>query len=107
MGVKVAADGIRIIEMIEEIQALQHVRLLDEAAAQQPDIMEFGYQKFGPSETYAPVLPAVKADIDCFVGTAPQFDDITMLCLEYKARMEEPKTIQQSNEREEQGDEKI
>lgn len=34
---------------------------LDEAAAQQPDIMEFGYQKFGPSETYAPVLPAVKA----------------------------------------------
>lgn len=53
------------------------------------------------------ILPAVKADIDCFVGTAPQFDDITMLCLEYKARMEEPKTIQPSNEREEQGDEKI
>ena len=23
----------------------------------------------------------LKADIDCFVGTAPQFDDITMLCL--------------------------
>ena len=53
------------------------------------------------------ILPAVKTDIDCFVGTAPQFDDITMLCLEYKARMEEPKTIQPSNEREEQGDEKI
>lgn len=53
------------------------------------------------------ILPAVKTDIDRFVGTAPQFDDITMLCLEYKARMEEPKTIQQSNEREEQGDEKI
>lgn len=53
------------------------------------------------------ILPAVKTDIDCFVGTAPQFDDITMLCLEYKARMEEPKTIQQSNEREEQRDEKI
>ena len=53
------------------------------------------------------ILPAVKTDIDHFVGTAPQFDDITMLCLEYKARMQEPKTIQQSNEREEQGDEKI
>ena len=53
------------------------------------------------------ILPAVKTDIDRFVGTAPQFDDITMLCLEYKARMQEPKTIQQSNEREEQGDEKI
>ena len=53
------------------------------------------------------ILPAVKTDIDRFVGTAPQFDDITMLCLEYKARMEEPKTIQPSNEHEEQGDEKI
>ena len=36
-----------------------------------------------PSE----VLPAVKRDIDEFVGDAPQFDDITMLCLEYKAKM--------------------
>ena len=33
------------------------------------------------------ILPAVRADIDAFVGDAPQFDDITMLCLEYKARM--------------------
>ena len=33
------------------------------------------------------LLPAVKADIDKFVGEAPQFDDITMLCLEYKERM--------------------
>lgn len=34
------------------------------------------------------LLPAVKADIDLFVGEAPQFDDITMLCLEYRKRME-------------------
>ena len=34
------------------------------------------------------ILPAVKADIDAFVGDADQFDDITMLCLEYKAKME-------------------
>ena len=34
------------------------------------------------------ILPAVKRDIDEFVGEAPQFDDITMLCLEYKAKME-------------------
>ena len=38
-----------------------------------------------PSE----ILPAVKKDIDEFVGEAPQFDDITMLCLEYKARTED------------------
>lgn len=30
------------------------------------------------------LLPAVKGDIDKFVGTAPQFDDITMLCFEYR-----------------------
>ena len=35
------------------------------------------------------ILPAVKKDIDEFVGEAPQFDDITMLCLEYKERMED------------------
>ena len=35
------------------------------------------------------ILPAVKDDIDAFVGEAPQFDDITMLCLEYLRPMEE------------------
>ena len=34
------------------------------------------------------LLPSVKADIDRFAGGAPQFDDITMLCLEYKSAME-------------------
>ena len=33
------------------------------------------------------ILSAIKKDIDEFVGDADQFDDITMLCLEYKARM--------------------
>ena len=34
------------------------------------------------------ILPIVKADIDAFVGDAPQFDDITMLALEYRKKME-------------------
>ena len=34
------------------------------------------------------VLTAVKNGIDTFVGDAPQFDDITMLCLDYKKKME-------------------
>ena len=34
------------------------------------------------------LLPMVKEDIDRFVGEAPQFDDITMLCLEYSSAME-------------------
>ena len=35
------------------------------------------------------ILPAVKEDLDAFVGEAAQFDDITMLCLEYRARMKD------------------
>lgn len=35
------------------------------------------------------LLTKVKEDIDAFVGDAPQFDDITMLCLEYKEKMKE------------------
>jgi sigma-B regulation protein RsbU (phosphoserine phosphatase) len=31
-------------------------------------------------------LPALKADIDEFVGEAPQFDDITMLMFDYKSK---------------------
>lgn len=38
--------------------------------------------------TPAELLPKIKEDIDAFVGDAPQFDDITMLCLEYKDKME-------------------
>lgn len=33
------------------------------------------------------LLVRIKEDIDAFVGDAPQFDDITMLCLEYRERM--------------------
>ena len=32
------------------------------------------------------LLPSLKADIDEFVGTAPQFDDITMLMFDYKPK---------------------
>lgn len=45
----------------------------------------------GENSALAPteLLPKIKEDIDGFVGEAPQFDDITMLCLEYKERMED------------------
>ena len=36
------------------------------------------------SLTPAQLLAEIKADIDAFVGDAPQFDDITMLCMEYR-----------------------
>lgn len=34
------------------------------------------------------IINDVKNDIDAFVGEADQFDDITMLCLEYKTKMD-------------------
>ena len=37
----------------------------------------------------AELLPIVKADIDAFVGEAPQFDDITMLCVSYLKRLKD------------------
>lgn len=33
------------------------------------------------------LLENIKADIDSFVGDAPQFDDITMLCLDFKEKL--------------------
>lgn len=33
------------------------------------------------------LLAVVREDINAFVGSAPQFDDITMLCVEYRKRM--------------------
>ena len=42
------------------------------------------------NHTKAPceILEAVKKNIDVFAGEADQFDDITMLCLEYKKKMD-------------------
>ena len=42
-----------------------------------------------PEETLKPV----KADIDAFVGDNDQFDDITMLCLEYTKKMENQRLL--------------
>jgi sigma-B regulation protein RsbU (phosphoserine phosphatase) len=44
-------------------------------------------EKYKNSDTKT-VCEEVKRDVDAFVGEAPQFDDITMLCLEYKATTE-------------------
>ena len=41
----------------------------------------------------AELLFAVKEDLNHFVGEAPQFDDITMLCVEYRAAMTESEDI--------------
>lgn len=42
----------------------------------------------GLSTSCSGLIEEVRADVDRFVGDAPQFDDITMLCLEYKGKTE-------------------
>ena len=42
------------------------------------------------------LLPSLKTDIDEFVGAAPQFDDITMLMLDYKPKKGDAHTVEQS-----------
>ena len=39
-------------------------------------------------DTPQEICAAVKQDIDAFVKDAPQFDDITMLCLEFRKKMQ-------------------
>ena len=41
-----------------------------------------------PAAAPADVLAAVKRSLDAFVGDAPQFDDITMMCLKYNGSRE-------------------
>ncbi len=55
----------------------------------------FGMERLGESlnsiadKTPKAITDTVKSDIDKFVGSAPQFDDITMLCLEFKEKLYE------------------
>lgn len=49
-------------------------------------------------KTPVDILNGVKADVDEFVGEAEQFDDITMLCLEYRGEAAKSKTVDLSLE---------
>ncbi len=56
------------------------------------DLEQYGMERLGKAlaqnsnETPTKLLGLVKADMDSFVGAAEQFDDITMLCLEYRGK---------------------
>lgn len=45
------------------------------------------------TDTVEEICKAVKADVDAFVGDAPQFDDITMLCFAYEGTNMNSKTV--------------
>ncbi len=54
----------------------------------------FGMERLGKSlnavkdKNTKEIIESVKKDIDAFAGIAPQFDDITMLCLSFKKKLE-------------------
>ncbi len=58
------------------------------------DLEQYGMNRLGKvlannsNESPTNLLGLVKADVDSFVGNAEQFDDITMLCLEYRGAEE-------------------
>lgn len=74
-------------------QLFQYTDGVTEAANREDEL--YGMERLGrvlaASSGLSPdeLLPKVKEDIDAFVDGAPQFDDITMLCLEYKGRQGE------------------
>ena len=66
------------------------------------DSMEmFGVERMTAALNTAPdgspeeILSAVKQAVDAFVGEAEQFDDLTMMCLEYKGPDDSPGTSEQ------------
>lgn len=67
-----------------------------------PEATNTGYEQYGmkrlgqvlaenSEKTPARLLPAIKADVDLFVGDAEQFDDITMLCVRFNGTGDQKK----------------
>jgi sigma-B regulation protein RsbU (phosphoserine phosphatase) len=61
----------------------------------------FGVERMTAALNTAPdgspeeILSAVKQAVDAFVGEAEQFDDLTMMCLEYRGPDDSPGTSEQ------------
>ncbi len=102
-GVAVGAmDGVRYREYTIDLEPGAKIFVYTDGVAEATNSNEelFGTDRMiealrnGENGTPQDVLKAVKAGVDEFVGKAPQFDDLTMLCLQYmgpeKTQKEEP-----------------
>ena len=102
-GVAVGAmDGVRYREYTIDLEPGAKIFVYTDGVAEATNSNEelFGTDRMiealrnGENGTPRDVLKAVKAGVDEFVGKAPQFDDLTMLCLQYmgpeKTQKEEP-----------------
>lgn len=90
-------DGIRFKEYELQLTKGAKLFLYTDGVAEATDSNEklFGTDRMiealRTAEDKSPkeILAAVDAAVDKFVGEAPQFDDLTMLCIEYKGETEE------------------
>ena len=91
-GVAVGAmDGVRYREYTIDLEPGAKIFVYTDGVAEANNSKEelFGTDRMiealrkGENGTPEEVLQAVKAGVDEFVGKAPQFDDLTMLCLQY------------------------
>lgn len=84
-------EGIRYKEYELKLEPGQEIFLYTDGV---PEATNAGNELYGTERMMAvlndslglepeQVLAKVKADVDRFVGTAPQFDDLTMLCVRY------------------------
>ena len=102
-GVAIGAmEGVRYREYAVQMEPGSKIFVYTDGVAEATNSSEelFGTDRMiealrnGENGTPQDVLAAVNADVDAFVGKAPQFDDLTMLCLQYmgtpKKEQEEP-----------------
>ena len=85
-------DGVRYREYALQLEPGDRLFVYTDGVTEATDAQKqlFGNDRLtealrsGENGTPAEIISTVKAAADRFVGTAPQFDDMTMLCLEYK-----------------------
>ncbi len=85
-------EGVRYKEGVFHLEPGDKIFLYTDGVVEAEDLHHtfFGMERLQASLSNASdqppeaVLAAVKQDIDSFAGDAPQFDDITMLCMEFK-----------------------
>lgn len=90
-------DGVRFKEYELQLTKGAKLFLYTDGVAEATDANEqlFGTDRMiealrtAEDKTPQEILAAVDAAVDKFVGEAPQFDDLTMLCIEYKGQDEE------------------
>ncbi len=85
-------EGMRYKEGVFHLEPGDKIFLYTDGVVEAEDIRHtfFGMERLqgalskATDQSPEAILASVKRDIDIFVGDVPQFDDITMLCMEYK-----------------------